>query len=143
MRELVHSTGLSSLGSLLELFIWHRVLLAWRSLDFEQGRPRKQLHIQLLSGVGSSPPAALKASSELTANSWVISNHSKLSLGLLHDVLLLLRRSFPSCSAVPVFEAENDSESSLLVDVDPQPTPSSVEMPRVYLELQWKIDKRN
>lgn len=43
-----------------------------QSLDFEQGWPRKQLHTQLLSGVGFSPPAAHRASSELTANSWVV-----------------------------------------------------------------------
>lgn len=65
MRELINSNGLSSSGSLLELLIWHVVLLPWQSLDFEQGWPRKQLHTQLLSGLGSSPPAAHRASFEV------------------------------------------------------------------------------
>lgn len=62
-RELINSSGFSGLGGLLELFIWHQ------SLDFEQGWPRKQLHTQLLSGLGSSPPAAHRATFEVTANS--------------------------------------------------------------------------
>lgn len=48
------------------------VLLRCQSLDFERGWPRKQLHTQLLSGVGSSPPAAHRASFEVKENSILV-----------------------------------------------------------------------